>query len=207
MKEIIVAIIGLLGIALSTVGVMLAKYWLDKRRRAWGEHKNILADIARLNLIHREIDDIMSSTRTDRFLILRAENGMTDPKYATAVYVQHRNHPVPTYFRLKVDDEYRKMLRDAESQGLVRLKVDAMPDSLLKNIYMGEGVKYSNCYFIARRDAEDGKSVLTYCTLATHEDQPFTNAEEMKQLIFVSKLRAVVFHPETAISEIAPPEP
>jgi len=148
--------------------------------------------------IREDVRHIFTSTKADRFLILKAENGKQSPKWATAIYEQHKGVPVvlatEVYKKIRIDDIYREMIDIAETEGVTIMHTGEMPKtSRLKAIYESEGVQHSNCYFLCRYPlkSDSAKWVVMYCTLATENEVPFTPHEETALDLFVDRLRSM----------------
>ncbi len=161
-----------------------------------------LRELQKLSDIHAEVLDLMCETSVDRFLILRAENGVDEPKYATVIYEQHKGRPyiiaTAAYVHISTDEEYRRMLKTAEATGICRMSTASMPDCILKRVYQHEKVEYSNCFFLGRTDLGNGRAVVCYMTCATHAAQAFDPLnDELPQLLLVDRLRNLLYPPVT----------
>lgn len=158
------------------------------------EIEEMLFELEDLNWLHLAVLNLLSETNADRFLILRAENGRDEPRYATVVYEQHEGVPhviaTSAYIRVNIDDDYRRMLKSAELDGVFRMKTEEMSDQLLKRVYQREGVQHSNCYFLDRKAIGENQAILTYCTIATHKPEPFDKVDDdLPQQLFVNQLK------------------
>lgn len=144
-------------------------------------------DLELLNSIKGEAESILYNTKADRFLILSATNGSKDMRFATAVYEQHKNAPevkislgaTGKYVRFEFDSQYRKMLKEAELNGVVDLDVGAMVDCDLKSIYSVEKVKFSQVHFLMRVKIDKDNDRIFYCSIATHNKEPFSNLDKI----------------------------
>ena len=148
--------------------------------------------------IREDVNQIFKGTKTDRFLIIKAENGKQSPKWATAIYEQHKGVPVilatEVYKKVRIDDDYREMIDDAENNGVHIMHTEAMhKSSRLRAIYESENVSHSNCYFICRYPlkTDPDKWVVLFCTLATEDALPFTPHEETALELFADRLRGM----------------
>jgi len=122
--------------------------------------------------ISQDIDSLMLSTNVDRFLLLRAWNGLLEPKYTTAFYqIRQGNQKPVSYVHYELDDDYVQKLRHISKANRIYLEVDKMPDSGIKRIYDAENVKFS--YWIHLKSegipGTESKSI-TYCSFATHSE-------------------------------------
>ena len=131
-----------------------------------------LLDITLLSEIKTAVDVVFQETSADRYLILIALNGVTDFNMISVIFEQHKGvdkiSAIARYRNLKIDDEYKSMLKKAERNGHVELEVSEMPDeSILKQIYMIEGVQHSKVTFLLRKGIDSGNDVIVFSSLAT----------------------------------------
>lgn len=190
MKEIIIACIGA---ATGLIPSFLMFYIKLKKLKTENvelkrvsSYAGMMFDLQLFNDLKDSIDDAFSSTNSDRFLILSANNGKYDMNFCTAIYEQHKAMSkvmlsvgaTNKYVDFKFDDKYRKMLKQIEIDDTLVLEVDKMEDSDLKRIYKSEGVTQSQVSFLLRvpMDAENDR--LYYCSFATHDENGYS-AEDM----------------------------
>lgn len=158
----------------------------------------------KFNLLKDTIDDLFTTTKVDRFLILVAKNGKEEFKFATAIYEQHADNDkvklsfgaVGKYVDFQFDDRYRQMLKEAEIKGVYRFDVEKEPDSDLKSIYMAEDVKYSSIYFLKRfvNYDDDGNDCILYSSFATHTTEPFTPTDQIAKKLVVNKIKSDIIN-------------
>ena len=190
-----------LGVVIAAIVPLWIKERFDRRRMRFTieasdfEIRFALEDLVE---IREDVRHVFASTKADRFLILKAENGKQSPKWATAIYEQHKGVPVvlatEVYKKIRIDDIYREMIDVAESEGVMMMHTGEMPrTSRLKAIYESEGVQHSNCYFLCRYPlkSDSEKWVVMYCTLATENEVPFTPHEETALELFADRLRGM----------------
>jgi hypothetical protein len=196
--DIIAPIGAFLGLCVSSVGVLFVKEWLAKRQNKIAANAETFAlrlTMSAVSDIYLRIYDLVNSTKIDRFLVLRAENGQTMLKTAT-VELEHppQKSIYATFFykNVPIDDTYREMLKMAEASGVYEMETAKMPDCKLRGYYEDEGVTFSNCYFIGRLVFSDKKAIVFYCTAATHQNEPFTPQEERKIEKLVESLKQEV---------------
>lgn len=176
------------------------KYSLLKRENDNHHNSGIQAELEVFNEMRDIIDAIFHNTKADRFLILTALNGKTDFRFATAVYEQHNNTKqtllsigaTSKYVKFEFDDKYKNMLKQAEREGAIFLETDKMEASDLKSIYLSENVKYSHIYFLLRKAIDERNDRIFYCSIATHSDIAFTDAETVRIKAHVNQLKALV---------------
>lgn len=145
----------------------------------------LMMDLEMFNSIKNAVQRIFDATKADRFLILTAYNGKTYLKFATAVYEQHKHNDkiqlsigaVGKYIRFEFDDVYRNMLKTIENKGYTTLDVEFMPEGDLKSLYQGENVNHSLIYFLDRIPIDGERDRLFYCSIATHDYEPYTGEE------------------------------
>lgn len=190
-----------LGVVIAAIVPLWIKDRFDRRKQKFEveasdfEIRFALEDLVD---IREDVRHIFASTKADRFLILKAENGKQSPKWATAIYEQHKGVPVilatEVYKKIRIDDIYREMIDIAELEGVMIMHADEMPkSSRLRAIYESEGVTHSNCYFLCRYPlkSDSEKWVVMYCTLATSELEPFTPHEATALELFADRLRVM----------------
>lgn len=191
----------LLGVIIAAVVPLWIKERYDRRKQKFEvelsdfEIRFALEDLVE---IREDVRHIFDSTKADRFLILKAENGKQSPKWATAIYEQHKGVPVilatEVYKKVRIDDIYREMIDTAELEGVTIMHTEAMQKtSRLRAIYESENVQHSNCYFLCRYPlkSDSEKWVVMYCTLATENVEPFTPHEETALELFADRLRVM----------------
>lgn len=192
---VIVALIGFSGVLVTTVFGWLPTYKelvQEREDRDTERHSvnvmNSINTLANVNLVHNAVERLFKETRADRFLILTAMNGKKDMRSVSAIYEQHDRNDigmsaVSRYHKLEVDQEYHQMLKSAEQIGPVVLDVaGSMQDSLLKNIYISEGVKHSVITFLYRVSLDENNDIMVYSSIATHSEEHFT----MEELLTIS---------------------
>jgi len=119
-----------------------------------------------------ELDNLMENTNIDRFLILRAWNGVLSPRWTTAVLQVRQGQQEPiSYVHYELDSDYILRLQEISRTGKIRFDVDALPDDVgIKQIYQAEGVSASAWFHIEDRDLPNSESrAVTYCSFAAHE--------------------------------------
>jgi hypothetical protein len=209
MIEFLEVIIPLL---IAFVGILIPaiRLYLDNRKLK-NENNNLNEKIKDLSLdleidlqVFNDVKDIAENilfkTKADRFLILTATNGTRDMRFATAVYEQHKktNKVVLSlgatgkYVKFEFDSSYKKMLKEAEIQGSIELQTEKMGDCDLKSIYENESVKFSDVHFLMRGKIDELNDRLFYCSIATHENAPFTKIEKLNIKSNIDKLKYIL---------------
>lgn len=144
---------------------------------------NRIMDLEFINEIGEAVNRIFESTKAGRFLILVAKNGKVDFNTVSVVFEQHKEakyriNAIARYRNVQIDDEYKKMLKEAERNGLVHIKTSQMPeDSILRDFYELEGITHSKVRFLARKPIDSDNDFLVYSSLSTYEKKDFTKSE------------------------------
>lgn len=145
-----------------------------------------IMDFPFFNALADSVDRIFQFTKADRFLLLIAKNGKTEFSIVNVVFEQHKNNDykinaIARYRNVDIskDPYYRRMLKDAEHNGVVNLKTDNLPDdSLLRDFYEMENIKYSKVRFLARKPIDEDNDFVIYSSISTHMDKNFTRMEK-----------------------------
>ena len=191
--DIATPLIGFAGVVVTSLGTLLLKHYLENRDHHEVSDAEIRFTLSEINELHQRCLDLEQTTKIDRFLILKAENGKSNPKFASVVFEQCRNRQPfiasLVYTKIHVDSYYQEMLKTGEAQGLLEMETATMPDGArLRGFYESEKVTFSNLYFLGRNPTESAsndKWVVWYCTLATMQTDGFTKAERLKLQTFV----------------------
>lgn len=186
LTTVITAIGGLVGISLTFIAPVIVKHWLDKRAAraaATDDDYEIRYTIPEMQGLILRIDNLILKTKVDRFLLLKAENGATPMKTATALIERYRDkqdfYAVLLYDHVEIDEHYREMLKITEAQGFCDLETKKMPKGArLRGFYEDEEVTFSKCYFLMRMSLADGKTVIFYATIATKQTTDYTDREQ-----------------------------
>jgi len=161
--------------------------------------EDVINDLNTFNKIREVVDNILSQTIADRFLILVANNGKQDMRFATAIYEQHKGidsvvlsfGATNKFINFEIDSQYKEMLKTAERDGRVNLVVDNMPPSDLKFIYNGEKVKNSLIFFLKRMPINSEHDRILYCSIASHSG--IFNEEEITLLkSYTSNIKTIM---------------
>jgi hypothetical protein len=143
-------------------------------------------------ILNRVIDD----TCIQRVLVMKTENGGGKPRlgahlYASILYEAFKaplSSSKTDYQRILVDDIYVKMLSDIGPTTHNNLSVSKMKEGLLKRIYLRDGVKYSEVYYLMETD--DSFIYMTFST--TDDNEKFEDPNDRVEIdIAVSKIRNI----------------
>lgn len=143
----------------------------------------ILFNHSFINTLNDIVEEIFTHTKTTRFLLLFAVNGKETFKYVTACYESNKNpkYRVATkkYIRLKIDEQYKNMLKKVEHINKEILNTETMQPCLLKNIYESydEQIKNGLVYFIDRIPIDDDNDALIYASISTTDDELYNSSE------------------------------
>lgn len=204
--EVVVSAIGLLGVLISAWYGYRTKYRGEEQEshradQAENEMKfqraalSFAAYLEEWAVIESDARYLLENTNVDRFMILRAWNGARDPKWTTSVYQMRMEGQEPIqYVHFELDADYQSRLREISDRRFMTFAVDEIPESFIKRIYQAEGVKHSSWFLIDEHELEreDGNKAkaITYCSFATHGDEPLTPDELTRCQILVGRLKA-----------------
>jgi len=155
----------------------------------FGKHFSAISlfiDLELISIISSKVDEIFHNTGVDRFLLLIALNGKESFNVVSVVYERHkigseaeRIEAIDRYNHVIIDADYKKILKDAEVNGVVLMDVDEMnQDSILYNIYRSEGVTASLVKLISRVNLDSENSLLLYCSFATHDESKISKRDQ-----------------------------
>lgn len=147
----------------------------------------LLFDFNIFNNIVHHVNEAFKNTKADRYLTLYATNGKSDFRFVTAMFEHHKEGEhtrlsmgaVSKYVKLETDNEYKRLLKEAEINGIAYLDVIEMEDCDLRNIYIAEKVFHSAVMFLNRIPMNDSNDLLLYCSLATHNINEYTQDEKL----------------------------
>lgn len=179
MTEIIVALIGLVGVLTSSYyGWQKTK---AQKHRAEQAESEVQFQKAALDFggfmdewagTQEEIQKLLEDTPLDRFMMLRAWNGKLAPRWTTAVLQMRLGAQEPvSYVHFELDNDYVSRLKEISIRNVIAFRTEDIPDSVIKKVYEAEGVKYSIWCHIDSEVIPGSNTVShTYCSFATHQD-------------------------------------
>jgi hypothetical protein len=186
---------GGVGVAiLGLFGQVLMWYLNNKNSLTVGKSVIKSVDVENLPDVQSVINRVIDETGIQRVLIMKTENGGGKPRlgahlYTSIMYEAFKSPLYSTkndYQRMLVDDIYVKMLSDIGPTTHNNLSVVKMKDGLLKRVYLRDGVKYSEVYYITETD--DAFIYMTFST--TDENERFDDPNDRVEIdISVSKIR------------------
>lgn len=147
----------------------------------WVKHlRNSRVDLAQnmrdIQEIHMVMESLVKETSFERISIFYAEDsaGVIAPgkiMYITAIYEKtHQTDDgqirsiIKQIQRWESDTHYYGMISDVISRGHVELLTANMPDSNLKNLYLSDGIRYSNVFHLLTTKS---KAKIYYCSVVT----------------------------------------
>ena len=192
----LVASLGALIVVIGSIITLYFKYKKNKRElvNLKGEN-NVLKkkyysssmsiDLADLNEVQSIVRDTFKTTGADRFLLLSAVNGKENFNFVSALYEQHSIKDKSSlsigacskYVDIKTDESYRIMLKKIELIKPFISSVASMRDSLLKRIYLQEGVRHTAVFFISRKSLDSNNDRLVYVSWGSHSDEPLNSIQ------------------------------
>ena len=167
----------LAGSAVAKVVEEVVKY----RRRKLETKFDLAENLAEIAKLHHCMEDVVSSTFFERFLILKAEDsaGVLAAGKKLFVSVQYektsKDNEILTSVssliqRWEADHYYYKMFSEMLSGEKVCLKVSEMPNCKLKDIYLMQGVQY--CEVGHLMTTKDSSLVFYYSVATTVKSEP-----------------------------------
>lgn len=144
---------------------------------------NVIQNAHRINEI---IAEIFHKTKADRFILFSGTNKVDNIRYVTAIMECHKDNPfkhlsegaLKKYAPFEPDAHYIEMLKNVKNTKIHSIDTSTMSESALKDIYIQEKVSYSKIIYLAHGAIDENKDRLFYCSIATHDDEPFTDEEK-----------------------------
>lgn len=182
------AITTLAGVIFSFLKWILPYYKEEKAKKQNSEQQAVFDQGLKAILqVSQLMDELKHHSKITRVLLLEISNGGDMPVpgskiYATAVSAKiddedgRTNKPAElkalnSYNRLMVDDQYIRMLVNAQKDGLFRFVVEEQNDCILKDIYSAENILYSEIYHIYTDGIAKKMFILSVATTCKDHDQ------------------------------------
>jgi hypothetical protein len=157
---------------------------------------NLLQSFDIWDSLKTAVEEVFEKTFADRFIlfIIDGDNYL----WVSAVWDEHNPvHPNvklsvgarSRYEKIDTDEHYKSLIKELQVRGEIKLTTKSMPEGLLKRIYIGEKVEYSNLYFVYNYDNNKKNKRVLYYSIATHENIPFKQEDEMQFNILTNKLK------------------
>ena len=193
-----------LGVVVTSLGTLLVKHYLDKKKNADDDLKvekpdlkfELLFTLSEINELNQRVYDLEERTRMDRFLILEAWNGERKPQKATVLHEKYRNRisfiASLVYRNVPLDADYQQMLEDAEKFGVVAMETSTMNEKAeLRSFYEIENVKFCRLYYLFSFQVSKQRRVVVYCTIATKDEKDFSKIEIAHIDMFIAYLKEI----------------
>ena len=207
-KEIIIALIGVIGTVFVAFLQNRAKNKAIRKLEIENTQANAEINISRSAFnftnfvgewseINKEILTLIEETEIDRFLILRAWNGISSPKWTTAILQIRSTGQEPVqYVHFELDKDYVDRLNALALNCYDKLIVERIPPSAIKGIYVNEKVKSSFWAMIDKKEYDAGSFAVTYCSFSTHELDDITEDTATRCKIIAGRLKGAsnMFH-------------
>lgn len=187
--DVLVAIIGLIGMVITSIGTLLMKAYVDRKYTTRREKTRVLDGLAQLHRVYLTMHEFVDQMGAERVVLFAGHNSGGVPRVHSAYWVtalhwvsqsveSHVN--IRDYQNIVVDSFYISMLLEIERTGCTQLMTETMPECQLKSYYVAEGVTHSLVLFLAIKEYK-----LLYVSIARYTDVPFTSAE-----VVIAKLKA-----------------
>jgi hypothetical protein len=143
--------------------------------------------IQRVVNIYDAMHEVLGYTDVQRFIIFKAHNGGGLIKPNTPLYVSalFEDFTAPfdsvrdKYQKIEVDEEYIRMLAYVCRQKVFVAKPEELKDdSLLKQVYHLDGVKYSEIYYLGQ-----DKRNLYFCSCVSSTEEAWQHNDAQKATI------------------------
>ena len=184
-QNILDSVLTFLGGSLS---IEVFKYFVEKRKSKQYNEKslNIIEGLDDISNIYSQMEKIVDSTSASRVMLFRGSNGGGLPMAGSEFYVKaihqallenDEHNLVERYNNVLIDGHYANLLRDIVTHGSVKIKVDEMPDCLLKRIYITEGIKHSEVHYLVSKGLINRKQKfeIFYLSIAKNDNEGFVN--------------------------------
>lgn len=201
MTEIIIALIGLIGV----LGTAFINKRSKRKVEARAEQAECEVNLQRAALnfgsflqewsgTYQEIEHLLNTTPIDRFIIFRAWNGALYPRWTTAVIQIRKGEQAPiAYVHFELDVDYVSRLKEISNSNTVVVNTKALADGVaIKDVYLAEGVHHAVWSHISS-DSITGKGSVShvYCSFATHSEEPLDQSVVTRCSILAGRLKGV----------------
>lgn len=193
LHEILYTIATAISVTVITLSSSFFQKWHRKRQRhkSYLAHKETQEQIVALYDI---MNECINTTEADRFYIFQSHNGsglphIGKPYKVSALFGPNLYKDTKRDFQnIVVDQAYTKILKSIlETEGCYKFVTAEEPDSLLKRIYLMEGVNLSRIYYIAV--LETG---MVYCSISTKEGlDSFSEADLARIEVAIAKIKSI----------------
>lgn len=187
----ILTIIGFFVTLVLAFSYVLSSYLLNYRELNSTHRQKAVTD--RVVLIYNIINDTISKTSSSRINIFTTHNGSGEPTIfklfkVSALYGSNLKEDTKlNYVDIPVDLDYTLMLQEVQVIGFKELNVSDMRGSMLKQIYLKEGINYSIVYQLAFTNIG-----MLYVSVAKHEDVTWTKEDRIEFDSMVRNLKIIL---------------
>ena len=146
------------------------------------------------NEVNHDIQELFSKTSISRFVLLRAWNGLGEPRWTTAFFQMRETDQEPiSYVHFELDDDYVSRLSLMKSRGVIHFTASQMPPSAIKSVYELEGIKSSAWFFLDRKELKGTESQsITYCSFASTTAEEISANEITRCRLIVDKMKGLI---------------
>ena len=140
-----------------------------------------------------EIKNLLDDTVLDRFVLLRAWNGIREPDKTTAVYqYKSSGRDYIKYVGVELDRDYTQKLASTYN-GPVVFSTKDQQGTLIKNIYDNEGIKSAAWFYIISEEVKGVKEKSTvYCSFASTSADSLDSITVMRAQMIVSRIKGIM---------------
>lgn len=143
--------------------------------------------------IATDLEALMRDTPIDRFLVLRAWNGILQPVWTTAIYQMRMGDQEPIqYVHFELDHDYVGRLREISANSSMCFRVQDIPQSFIKDVYEAEGVLSSIWWHLnsSQVAGTTGKAV-TYCSFSSGDTENLDAITQVKCRLIANRLQGI----------------
>jgi len=139
-----------------------------------------IGELTIFNEVKNSVDRIFENTRADRFIILYGMNGTHEIKSVSVAFELRKKSPSAAIIRyrdVRIDDEYRNILRNLEKHGTISFKRCNMQPGILKDFFTLEGLNSIKANFIERRKLDSHNDIVIFGIIAAVEKEEWSEHE------------------------------
>lgn len=145
------------------------------------------------NEVAASLNIMFKETKTERFLLLRAWDGYSAPRYTTAI-IQYRQGKAEysDYIHFELDNDYVEKLLGTRRRKMWVIDTAKEGDTAIAGLYRSEvpPVTHANWYFVHDEKIDEKRTVITYCSFGTSNELPFDKREEVKHRLLVGIIQS-----------------
>lgn len=147
-----------------------------------------------LSEIQEDLRSLYEKHGIDRFIMLRAWNGISNPRYTNAFYQVRFGEQDPVqYVHFEIDDDYIKRLHTVMGERRAAFSTSEIPHSKIREVYELEGILHSAWFYICKKiDAKTNAAAITYCSFAKKIDERFKSTQIVECELIVGKIKQMI---------------